>query len=86
MSYQFRDVRYGPISPYDFGVEQLHKEASAEPSLSNLDSTTSEDQDITSSTTPPIPESLKRKNPDDGFDENNVRGFLIFSSWSHFKK
>jgi hypothetical protein len=85
MPNQLCDVRSGPISPHDFGV-QLHKEASAEPSLSNLDGTTSEDQDITSSTTPPNPESLKRKNPDDGFDENNVRGFIIFSSWSHFKK
>ena len=76
MPNQFCDVRSGPISPHDTGLKQVQEEASTEPSSSNLDDLISQDQDITSST-PSSQESLKRKNPDDGFDEDNVR---IFSS------
>lgn len=68
----FYDVRSGPVSPHDAGLEQVQEEASAEPSSSNLDDT---NQDITSTLS--SQESLKRKIPDDGFDEDNVR---IFSS------
>ena len=74
---QFCDeLRSGPVSPH------VQKEAS----LSNLDDTTSQDQDIITSSSQ---ESLKRKNPDDGFDEDNVRIFFFFcdsvaSNLSHF--
>lgn len=72
MPNQFCDVRSGPVSPHDAGLEQVREEASAEPLSSYLDDTTSQDQDITSSTMS-SQESLKRKIPDDGFDEDNVR-------------
>lgn len=66
---QSYDLRSGPVSPHDAGLEQVQKEASSEPSSSNSDVTTSQDQDIITLSNP---ESLKRKNPDDGFDEDNV--------------
>jgi hypothetical protein len=62
----------GPITPHDSGLEQVQEEASAEPSSSNLDDRPSQDQDITSSTLS-SQESLKRKIPDDGFDEDNEK-------------
>lgn len=68
----FCDVRSGPVSPHGAGLEQVQEEASAESSSSNLVDATSQDQDITSSTLS-SQESLKRKVPDDGFDEDNVR-------------
>ena len=72
------DVRSGPISPHDASLEHVQETASgAKPSSSNLDDTTSQDQDITSSTTLSNPETLKRKNPDGGFDEDNVRRFFF---------
>jgi hypothetical protein len=74
------DVRSEPISPHDSALEQIQREASAEPSSSNLDVTTSQDQDITSSDTLSSQESLKRKIPDDGFDEDNVRIFSALKS------
>ena len=65
--------RSGPISPHDSALEQGQKEAS---SSSNLDVTTSQDQDITLESS--NQDSLKRKIPDDGFDEdNNVRIFFF---------
>ena len=65
--------RSGPISPHDSALEQVQKEAS---SSSNLDVTTSQDQDITLESS--NQDSLKRKIPDDGFDEdNNVRIFFF---------
>ena len=73
---QFYDVRSGPISSHDSALEQVQKEASAEPSSSNLDVTASQDLDITSSTLS-NQDSLKRKIPDDGFDEENVRIFFF---------
>ena len=75
------DVRSGPISPHDASLEHVQETPSAKPSSSNLDDTTSQDQDITSSTTLSNPETLKRKNPDDGFDEDNVRGFFFCCSF-----
>ena len=85
MPNQFCDVRSGPISPLSTGLEQVQEETSARPSSSNL--TTSQDQDITSSTLS-SQESLKRKIPDDGFDEDNVRIFssvvFVTSNLSHF--
>ena len=66
-------LRSGPVSPPS--LDQAQGKASAEPSSSNSDDTTSQDRDITSSILS-SQESLKRKNPDDGFDEDNVRIFF----------
>jgi hypothetical protein len=63
------DVRSGPVSPHDAGLEQVQEK---EPSSSNLDDTILQNQDTNPSTLS-SQESLKRKIPDDGFDEDNVR-------------
>jgi hypothetical protein len=71
MPNQFCDVRSGP------GLERVQEKSSAdsEASSSDLDDIIiSEDQDITTSILS-SQESLKRKVPDDGFDEANVRIF-----------
>jgi hypothetical protein len=84
MSEMLNDGRSGPASPHEAGLEQVEEKPSAEASSSNLDdTTTSQDQDTTVSKE----ESLKRKVPDDGFDEANVRIFsscdFVASEFSH---
>lgn len=81
MSEMLNDGRSGPVSPHEAQVEE---KPSVEASSSNLDDTTTcQDQDIT----PSKQESLKRKVPDDGFDEANVRIFsscdFVASEFSH---
>lgn len=67
--------RSGPVSLHGDDSEQVEEKASAEASSSNLDDTTTpQEQNITTSTLS-RQDSLKRKVPDDGFDEDNVRTF-----------
>lgn len=62
------DFRSGPVSLHEAGLEKANASSS-----NSDDTTTSQDQDTTTSTTPSSQETLKRKLPDDGFDEHKVR-------------
>jgi hypothetical protein len=73
MSNRFCDIRSGPVSLHEAGLEQVQERGSAEASSSNF----TQDQN-TATPILSIQESIKRKVPDDGFDEDNVRiSFLL---------
>ncbi|KAF8815429.1 hypothetical protein BYT27DRAFT_7249222 [Phlegmacium glaucopus] len=63
----------GPVSLHEADLEQLEEKTSSEAPSSDLnDATTSQDQNITTSTLS-RQDSLKRKVPEDGFDEDNEK-------------
>ena len=69
------DIRSGPVSLHEAGLEQVQEKGSAEASSSNFDDT--QDQNTATSILS-RQESMKRKVPDDGFDGDNVRiSFLL---------
>ena len=80
ISNRFCDIRSGPVSLHEAGLEQVQEKGSAEASSSNFDDT--QDQNTATSILS-RQESMKRKVPDDGFDGDNVRiSFLLLLCWS----